>query len=44
MISNILIAGLKVFDLIAWEVMGLTTIAIVEGVTDVIYFLEGLSL
>lgn len=44
MISNILIAGLKVFDFIAWEVMGLTTIEIVEGATDIIYFLEGLGL
>lgn len=44
MISNILIAGLKVFDFIAWEVMGFSTITIVEGATDIIYFLENLGL
>ena len=43
-ISNILIAGLKAFDFIAWEVMGFSTITIVEGATDIIYFLEGLGL
>ena len=44
MISNILTLGLKVFDFLAWEVMGLTTITIVENITDVIYYLENLGL
>lgn len=44
MISNILTLGLKVFDFMAWEVLGFTTINIVEAATDLIYLLENIGL
>lgn len=44
MLSNLLIVGLKAFDFIAWELLGFTTIEVVEAMTDVIYLLEGIGL
>ena len=44
MLSSFITLVLGVYDFIVWGVLGFSTIEVVESVSNLIYYLEGLGL